>query len=111
MTDLVIVIGTSMKVAPVADVPSIIPSTVPQIYISRTVCLYSGIFCMHEANINQPVSHIGFDIDLLGDSDVVVSELCRRAGWDLKHSMIPEDQKVDIAQEEGYVSRHTFSVV
>uniref|UniRef100_A0A093V604 NAD-dependent protein deacetylase hst1 n=1 Tax=Talaromyces marneffei PM1 TaxID=1077442 RepID=A0A093V604_TALMA len=94
VTDLVIVIGTSMKVAPVADVPSIIPSTVPQIYISRT-----------------PVSHIGFDIDLLGDSDVVVSELCRRAGWDLKHSMLPEDQKVEVAQEEGYVSRHTFSVV
>ncbi|KUL91257.1 hypothetical protein ZTR_01744 [Talaromyces verruculosus] len=94
VTDLVIVIGTSMKVAPVADVPSIIPSTVPQIYISRT-----------------PVSHIGFDIDLLGDSDVVVSELCRRAGWDLKHSMIPEDQKVEIVQEEGYASRHTFNVV
>lgn len=111
MTDLVIVIGTSMKVAPVADVPSIIPSTVPQIYISRTVCSCLTTLCMHKANIIQPVSHIGFDIDLLGDSDVVVSELCRRAGWDLKHSMIPEDQKVEIIQEEGYVSRHTFRVV
>jgi len=108
---LVIVIGTSMKVAPVADVPSIIPSTIPQIYISRTVCSYPTCFCMHKTNIVQPVSHIGFDIDLLGDSDVVVSELCRRVGWDLKHSMIPEDQKVEIVQEEGYASRHTFSVV
>ncbi|KAH8697533.1 putative histone deacetylase SIR2 [Talaromyces proteolyticus] len=93
-TDLVIVIGTSMKVAPVADVPSIIPNDIPQLYISRT-----------------PVSHIGFDIDLLGDCDVVVSELCRRAGWELKHEMIPEDQKVEIDQEEGYESRYTFRVV
>jgi len=35
--DLVIVIGTSMKVAPVSEVPQIIPPEVPQIYISRDV--------------------------------------------------------------------------
>lgn len=46
VTDLVIVIGTSMKVAPVADVPSIIPSTVPQIYISRTVRSYQMTFLL-----------------------------------------------------------------
>ncbi|KAL2828903.1 hypothetical protein BDW59DRAFT_170692 [Aspergillus cavernicola] len=34
--DLVIVIGTSLKVAPVAEVPGVLPSHVPQIYISRT---------------------------------------------------------------------------
>ncbi|KAI9932934.1 NAD-dependent histone deacetylase sir2 [Aspergillus wentii] len=76
--DLVIVIGTSLKVAPVAEVPGVLPRNVPQIYISRT-----------------PVSHTGFDIDLLGDCDVVVSELCRRAGWDFKHEMIPADEKVE----------------
>lgn len=92
--DLVIVIGTSLKVAPVAEVPGVLPRTVPQIYISRT-----------------PVSHTGFDIDLLGDCDVVVSELCRRAGWDLKHEMIPPDEKVEVKQVEGYESRHEFKVV
>ncbi|KAE8375121.1 hypothetical protein BDV26DRAFT_283698 [Aspergillus bertholletiae] len=35
--DLVIVIGTSLKVAPVAEVPGVLPRHVPQIYISRTV--------------------------------------------------------------------------
>lgn len=35
--DLVIVIGTSLKVAPVAEVPGVLPRNVPQIYISRTV--------------------------------------------------------------------------
>ena len=37
--DLVIVIGTSMKVAPVSEVPQIIPPEVPQIYISRDVSI------------------------------------------------------------------------
>lgn len=37
LADLVIVIGTSLKVAPVAEVPGILPRKVPQIYISRTV--------------------------------------------------------------------------
>jgi NAD-dependent histone deacetylase SIR2 len=37
--DLVIVIGTSMKVAPVSEIPQIIPPDVPQIYISRDVSL------------------------------------------------------------------------
>ncbi|KAL4943348.1 hypothetical protein BDV06DRAFT_211098 [Aspergillus oleicola] len=35
--DLVIVIGTSLKVAPVAEVPGVLPPHIPQIYISRTV--------------------------------------------------------------------------
>ncbi|EEH21019.2 hypothetical protein PABG_03250 [Paracoccidioides brasiliensis Pb03] len=92
--DLVIVIGTSLKVAPVAEVPGILPRNVPQILISR-----------------DPVSHIDFDIDMLGECDVVVSELCRRAGWDLQHEMILKDQKVDITSKEGCVSRFWFTAV
>ncbi|KAJ5567416.1 hypothetical protein N7535_006722 [Penicillium sp. DV-2018c] len=94
LADLVIVIGTSLKVAPVAEVPGIIPRNVPQIYISRT-----------------PVTHTEFDIDLLGDCDVVVSELSRRAGWNLQHHMIADDEEVDITPVEGYESRHVFKVV
>lgn len=92
LVDLVIVIGTSLKVAPVSEVVPYLPAHIPQIYISRT-----------------PVTHVNFDIDLLGDCDVVVAELCRRAGWDLKHSMVPPDQVVDIKLEEGYTSRHIFT--
>ncbi|TRX95521.1 hypothetical protein FHL15_003479 [Xylaria flabelliformis] len=92
LVDLVIVIGTSLKVAPVSEVVPFLPAHIPQIYISRT-----------------PVSHINFDIDLLGDCDVVVAELCRRAGWDLKHPMVPPNQKVNIALERGYKSRHIIS--
>ncbi|KAH7021030.1 DHS-like NAD/FAD-binding domain-containing protein [Microdochium trichocladiopsis] len=94
LVDLVIVIGTSLKVAPVSEVASFLPPNVPQIYISRT-----------------PVNHINFDIDMLGDCDVVVAELCRRLGWDLQHSMIPSDQLVLIEREEGYDNRHRFTEI
>ena len=62
--DLVIVIGTSLKVAPVSEIPGFLPKDVPQIYISRESC-----------------KHIDFDVELLGECDVIVQELCRRAGW------------------------------
>ncbi|KAI4865939.1 putative histone deacetylase SIR2 [Hypoxylon rubiginosum] len=91
IVDLVVVIGTSLKVAPVSEVVPYLPPHIPQIYISRT-----------------PVSHINFDIDLLGDCDVIVAELCRRAGWDLKHDMVDPNQVVDVKLEEGYTSRHIF---
>ncbi|GAB1315924.1 NAD-dependent histone deacetylase sir2 [Madurella fahalii] len=91
LVDLVIVIGTSLKVAPVSEVVPFLPPHIPQIYISRT-----------------PVSHVNFDIDLLGDCDIVVAELCRRAGWELKHEMIPENQVVETTLAEGFSSRHLF---
>jgi NAD+-dependent protein deacetylase SIR2 len=84
----VIVIGTSLKVAPVSEVVPYLPAHIPQIYISR-----------------EPVKHVNFDVDMLGDCDVVVAELCRRAGWELKHGMIPAGQKVDVQRVEEFESR------
>ncbi|KAH0544958.1 hypothetical protein FGG08_000884 [Glutinoglossum americanum] len=94
LVDLVIVIGTSLKVAPVSEVIGYLPSNVPQMYISRT-----------------PVNHINFDLDFLGDCDVVVAELCRRLNWDLEHEMIPKDQKIDVQLQDGFASRYTFKVI
>ncbi|KAJ6785647.1 hypothetical protein PWT90_04795 [Aphanocladium album] len=91
--DLVIVIGTSLKVTPVSEIVSWLPSHIPQIYVSR-----------------QPVTHINFDIDLLGDCDVVVAELCRRLGWKLEHEMVPKDQIIDVRTETGFQSQHLFEV-
>ncbi|KAK2880695.1 hypothetical protein FQN49_000464 [Arthroderma sp. PD_2] len=116
LADLVIVIGTSLKVAPVAEVPGVLPSKVPQVYISRTVSTipppYPVTLQLECSNglFKQPVSHIEFDVDMLGDSDVVVSELCRRAGWDLQHEMIPSDQQIRVELTEGFESRYTFRV-
>ncbi|KAM8924131.1 NAD-dependent protein deacetylase sirtuin-1 [Pelodytes ibericus] len=59
--DLLIVIGSSLKVRPVALIPSSIPHEVPQILINR-----------------EPLPHLHFDIELLGDCDVVINELCQK---------------------------------
>ena len=59
--DLLIVMGSSLKVRPVALIPSSIPETVPQILINR-----------------EPLNHLTFDVELLGDCDVIVRQLCQR---------------------------------
>ncbi|GAB1295191.1 NAD-dependent protein deacetylase sirtuin-1 [Apodemus speciosus] len=61
--DLLIVIGSSLKVRPVALIPSSIPHEVPQILINR-----------------EPLPHLHFDVELLGDCDVIINELCHRLG-------------------------------
>ncbi|KAL8736214.1 MAG: hypothetical protein Q9166_000369 [cf. Caloplaca sp. 2 TL-2023] len=92
LVDLVVVIGTSLKVAPVSEVSGFLPAETPQIYISR-----------------EPCQHVDFDIDMLGECDTVVTELCRRAGWDLRHEMI-KDHDINVQLHEGYDSRFSFRV-
>ncbi|KAK3914061.1 NAD-dependent protein deacetylase sirtuin-1 [Frankliniella fusca] len=64
--DLLIVIGSSLKVRPVALIPNSIPAHVPQILINR-----------------EPLPHLRFDIELLGDGDVIINQLCHllNEGW------------------------------
>ncbi|KAH9857242.1 DHS-like NAD/FAD-binding domain-containing protein [Lenzites betulinus] len=64
--DLLIIIGTSLKVSPVSETISHLPHSVPQILINKT-----------------PVKHINPDVVLLGDADDIVLHLCGRLGWDL----------------------------
>ena len=49
-----------------------------------------------EANKSKPIRHIEFDINLIGDCDTIVAELCRRANWDFQHDMISHNQEVDV---------------
>jgi NAD-dependent histone deacetylase SIR2 len=90
--DLVLVIGTSLKGTPVSEIVSWLPSHVPQICISL-----------------DPIQHMNFDIDLLGECDVVVAELARRVGFPLQHDMIPVDQAVEVVTETGFLHRHRFT--
>ncbi|GAA5961668.1 hypothetical protein JCM21900_004635 [Sporobolomyces salmonicolor] len=59
--DLLIVMGTSLRVSPVAQLPSHLPHSIPQILINR-----------------DPVGHHNFDVCLLGDGDTIVRFLCRK---------------------------------
>lgn len=59
----------------------------------------------------QPIRHIDFDVNLLGDCDVVVAELCRLAGWDLKHKMIPEGLRAEVKPvETDDDEQHTWKI-
>ncbi|KAF8141958.1 DHS-like NAD/FAD-binding domain-containing protein [Boletus edulis] len=64
--DLLLVIGTSLKVSPVSETLSHLPHSVPQILINKT-----------------PIRHINPDIVLLGDADEIVQHLCEQLRWDL----------------------------
>ncbi|TGO92058.1 hypothetical protein BPOR_0011g00080 [Botrytis porri] len=92
--DLVITIGTSLKVAPVSEVVPYLPSHVPQIQINR-----------------DPICHLAFDIDLIGECDIVVSKLCKELGWELNHAMIPKDQEVEFKTHSVHLHRHDFKQI
>ncbi|KAI0311361.1 DHS-like NAD/FAD-binding domain-containing protein [Amylostereum chailletii] len=64
--DLILVIGTSLKVSPVSEILTHLPHNIPQILINKT-----------------PVRHINPDIILLGNADPIVEHLCARLNWDL----------------------------
>ncbi|KAJ2188889.1 NAD-dependent histone deacetylase sir2, partial [Coemansia sp. RSA 532] len=70
--DLLLVMGSSLKVAPVSDIMGHLPHTVPQIVINKT-----------------PILHFNFDVQLLGNADDIVAYLARRCGWELHHERIP----------------------
>ncbi|KAJ9606583.1 NAD-dependent histone deacetylase sir2 [Cladophialophora chaetospira] len=65
--DLLVIVGTSMQVAPVNDMQLKIPPTVPQIWISKDRCQREGV---------------KVDIELRGECDLVFEEIARRAGWE-----------------------------
>lgn len=64
--DLLVIIGTSLKVEPVNDMLLEIPPHVPQIWISKDRCTREGV---------------KVDIELLGECDLILEEIARRAGW------------------------------
>ncbi|KAI0731379.1 SIR2-domain-containing protein [Earliella scabrosa] len=76
--DLLIIIGTSLKVAPVSDTISHLPHSVPQILINKT-----------------PVRHINPDVVLLGNADDIVLHLCHKLGWDLPDVPTPNGNNLD----------------
>jgi hypothetical protein len=57
------------------------------------------------------VDHIEFDVELLGECDGCVAELCRLAGWTLEHNMLPETlPKVEWRKVDGPGSRFRYTL-
>lgn len=95
--DLLIVMGTSLPVEPVNTMPNKIPPKVPQIYIGKNeMCL-------------ERSKRIDFDIQLLGECDVVAELLARECGWDLKHEMLSKDTVIE-AEPWGSGRRHCHEI-
>ncbi|KAH6910039.1 histone deacetylase [Coprinopsis sp. MPI-PUGE-AT-0042] len=92
--DLLLVIGTSLKVAPVADILSHLPHSIPQILINKT-----------------PVPHINPDIVLLGNSDDIVLYLVDELGWDLPPAVARSggDAPVPSKRTRGSLKRRNSS--
>lgn len=67
--DLLLIIGTSLTVGPVNEMPFELPDGIPQIWVS-----------------NQSLKNKSLDVDiqLIGKCDLVIEELCERAGWGTK---------------------------
>ncbi|SCU91511.1 LAFA_0F04214g1_1 [Lachancea sp. 'fantastica'] len=66
--DLLICIGTSLKVAPVSEIVNMIPAYVPQVLINK-----------------DPVRHAEFDLSLLGYCDDVAALVTQKCGWSMPH--------------------------
>jgi len=88
--DLVIVIGTSLKVAPVSEIIKVVPEEVPQILINRDP-IYHGrrktSAIPGQGWFEYEGDEFEFDICLFGQSDLILRELSRRLGptWQLDH--------------------------
>ncbi|RNA02427.1 NAD-dependent deacetylase sirtuin-1-like [Brachionus plicatilis] len=82
--DLLIVIGSSLKVKPVANIPHLLPKQIPQILINR-----------------ESLKHMNFDVELLGDCDVITNELLMR----LNHKIGTEHDWSVNCKEKSFLNK------
>ncbi|KAI9980374.1 hypothetical protein PInf_026245 [Phytophthora infestans] len=94
--DLLLVMGTSLKVAPVMEMPGYLPSHIPQVVINKTA-LKKKKLKSKKLSAGGTMSRVSgqrggkkqedeeeeFDMSLLGDCDDIIRYLCAQAGWDL----------------------------
>lgn len=81
--DLLICIGTSLKVAPVSEIVNMLPAHVPQVLINR-----------------DPVRHAEFDLNLLGFCDDVAAYVAQKCGWDIPHDKWEQLKKATFNSNE-----------
>lgn len=91
--DLLLCIGTSLKVAPVSEIVNMLPAHVPQVLINR-----------------DPVRHAEFDVTTLGYCDDIATMIAQKCGWDIPHQKWEtelKNKKFDIKEKSVSV----FSIV
>jgi hypothetical protein len=75
-TDALIVIGSSLQVQPVSAIPVLVSKAIPQILINR-----------NSIKLGNSQSHGGFDLELLGDCDDIITQLCQDLHWGVHQIM------------------------
>lgn len=79
--DLVLVLGTSLQVSPVARIPQYFHDKVPRILVNRELVTYE------------------FDVELLGNCDTVVAELRSALNWD-RDALNRDDSAQSVAPKD-----------
>jgi NAD-dependent SIR2 family protein deacetylase len=74
--DLLIVMGTSLKVQPVCNVVELVGDHVPQVLINR----------------NRLAGRDGFDVELLGDCDAIISEIEKALYWNAADNVVANEE-------------------
>ena len=78
--DLLVVIGTSLQVAPVSNIINMVEKDVPQVLINREI-------------VAQPHE---FDVELLGNCDDVVRVLAERLEWSIDSKKEAQEEKLSV---------------
>lgn len=91
--DLLLVIGSSLKVRPVALIPNSLPAHVPQILINR-----------------EPLPHYRFDVELLGDCDVIINHICRLLGQNWEEGIYMSEVLTEASELLPYKESKLFDI-
>ncbi|EDO15541.1 hypothetical protein Kpol_479p29 [Vanderwaltozyma polyspora DSM 70294] len=81
--DLLICIGTSLKVSPVSDIVNMVPQHVPQILINK-----------------DPIRHCNFDLSLLGYCDDIAAYISKLCDWKIDHPKWNDLSKQEFKNEK-----------
>ncbi|KAG7662725.1 uncharacterized protein J8A68_003784 [[Candida] subhashii] len=92
--DLVLVVGTSLKVEPVASIIDKIPRRVPRILINK-----------------DAIPDKDFDLSLLGYCDEVVSYLAKELGdeWNIDHQLYDQETNFEVREDPNFESVYSIS--
>ncbi|KAG5351885.1 hypothetical protein C0989_004651 [Termitomyces sp. Mn162] len=96
--DLLLIIGTSLKVSPVAEILSHLPHSVPQILINKTPIRHINPD-VRPSLLRISLTNLTAKIVLLGNADDIVQYLCDALGWELTPPLVLADASLKSNEE------------
>lgn len=112
--DLLLVMGTSLKVAPVMEIPGYLPAHIPQVVINKTLLKRKKIKKKAPGQVPSEMAKSNgktggddeeFDLSLLGNCDDIVRYICDQARWELDSIGDGDDDDVVEVTSQGSPAR------